>query len=548
MRTRAYTLTGVTGNAALIANTTGQPASATAVAPLQSYIPGSTSALAASQAIVAATPMTLTATAAGMQSPSQVTLTAIVGQDASADSFAIVGTDVLGNAISETIAVGPHANTVTSVLSYVTVTSITPTGAAVANVSAGVASSLIDLSATLVTVAAGQALGAGIMTLAAAGVLATPSHITLSSIVDVSAIAFAIVGKDGFGNTISESLAGPLGTGAIVTKTSVKRYWSITSITPGANVAQVVGAGSTIAFAAPAKVTLTSTVDLHLVTFTIIGLNATGGPQTQPGIVGPNANTITTTDTWSAITSITPSAAIVSPHTVSAGIAAGGNSVTAGVNILSASYIFGTQFTNKGFGGRAPKPAVGVPMEVTVTVGTGNLANTFTVVGVDRWGIAPLTEVITTPLNTAATVRSGCVYSVIYSITPSVTDSASVSVGVPQRVTTPWTQLNQTRGFDQAELAYVNIDSAVGGPTYQFEGTAVSLNETGLGPPGSPNSYGANGSYNLPYYVGDNAPIDNTSTPSTFPYQCPPGSQWVRLVMTSATGTSAGIRFVRPSF
>jgi len=540
MRTRAYTLNGVTGNAALIANTTGQPASATAVGPLQSYIPGGTSALAASQAIVTATPMTLTATAAGMQSPSQVTLTAIVGQDASADSFAIVGTDVLGNAISETIAVGPHANTVTSVLSYVTVTSITPTGVAVANVSAGVASSLIDLSATLVTVAAGQALGAGIMTLAAAGVLATPSHITLSSIVDVSAIAFAIVGKDGFGNTISESLAGPLGTGAIVTKTSVKRYWSITSITPGANAAQIVGAGSTIAFAAPAKVTLTSTVDLHLVTFTIIGLNATGGAQTQPGIVGPNANTITTTDTWSAITSITPSAAIVSPHTVSAGIAAGGNSVTAGVNILSASYIFGTQKTFSGFNGTSPQ---GTPSEVTVTASAAALANTFTITGIDRWGIAPISEVITIAATTAATYQGVNVYSRITSIVASVTDVAPISIGVPARVTSPWVQLNQTRGRDMAELAYWAVDGLVDSPTFTLEGTSASINEQGLGPHGWNDN-----SYNLPTYYGDDAPIDSTGTPSTFPVQVAPGTQWTRLVLTSGAGSSAIARCVRPSF
>ena len=99
-------------------------------------------------------------------------------------------------------------------------------------------------------------------------------------------------------------------------------------------------------------------------------------------------------------------------------------------------------------------------------------------------------------------------YSRITSIVASVTDVAPISIGVPARVTSPWVQLNQTRGRDMAELAYWAVDGLVDSPTFTLEGTSASINEQGLGPHGWNDN-----SYNLPTYVGDNAPIDSTGTP-----------------------------------
>jgi hypothetical protein len=479
-----------------------------------------------------------------MSVPSTITLTSHTTSLAGL-TFAIVGTDELGNAISsETALTGPGAGlTVTSVQKYATVSSVIGSAANAGTLSIGVTSGALTLSANQVSVAAGQALGVGVMTLAAAGVLPTPIKLTLSSAVDVSAIAFAIVGTDNLGNTISESLLGPLGTGVgtgIVTVSSVKTYASITSITPGANAAQIVGAGSLLTLSVPAQVTITDSGNGSAVTLTIVGTNALGGAQTQ-GIAGKSvAGTVTTSDVWGSITSITPS--VTSAIDFEAGVAAG--SLTAGVPIaLGSAAVFGTQKTLSGFGGRAPKPAPGVPMEVTITQLAGGLANTYTIVGVDRWGIAPITEVLATTATTAATYTSAHVFSVVYSITPSVTDTAGVAIGVPDRVTTPYVQLNQTRGKDMAELAYWAVDNLVASPTFTMEGTSASINEEGLGPHGWNDN-----TLNMPTYYGDDAPIDSTSTPSVFPVQVAPGTQWTRLVLTSGAGTSAIARCVRPSF
>lgn len=543
MRTKIYAITSQTVNTQLLASVNGQAATTGgAIAASQPTWVGH-AALAAAQEPVATVGMTLTALATLLSQQGTITLTSVAGGSLVATNFAIVGTDELGNAVTETLA-GPGVGlTVTSVQQYDVITSITPdTTSALATVSAGVTNPALTLAANPVSVAAGQALGGGAMALAAAGVLATPSKITLSSGVDVSAIAFAIVGKDNLGNTISESLLGPHGTAVgsgIVTVTSVKTYTAITSITPGANAAQVVGAGSLVTFASPAKLVLADSGDGHLVTFVIVGTNAAGGAQTSSAISVPTpADTVTTTQTWGSVTSITPS--VTSAIDFTADVAAG-NSITAGVNVLAAPYVFGTQKTFTGFNGTPPQ---GVPMEVTVTQLAGGLANTYTITGVDRWGIASISEVITAAATTAATYRSKCVYSKVTSIVPSVSDTSATGFGVPARVTTPWVQLNQTRGFDQTELGHVTVDSLVGTPVWTLEETSASINEQGLGPHGWNDN-----SYNLPTYVGDNAPIDTTSTPTfTVPAPFHQGSQWVRLVNTAVTGNTAIARFVRPGF
>lgn len=181
----------------------------------------------------------------------------------------------------------------------------------------------------------------------------------------------------------------------------------------------------------------------------------------------------------------------------------------------------------------------GTPSEVTFTQLAGSSANAYTIVGLDRWGIAPITEVVATAAGAGVT-RSSCVYSVVYSITPSTSDgSHNVSAGVPQRVTSPWVQLDSTRGFDQAQIAFVSIDNLIDTPTFVVEGTAVSINEQGVGVDAYPN---------LPTYFGDDAPVDSSNSASSFPFQIPQGSQWARVVITSGAGSSGIARFVRAGF
>ena len=83
--------------------------------------------VAASQAVTAATTLTLEAGAADLGSPAQLVLETNV--DYTGVDFTVTGTDANGNVISEVIA-GPNATTVNSVLYYASVTSITSDGGA----------------------------------------------------------------------------------------------------------------------------------------------------------------------------------------------------------------------------------------------------------------------------------------------------------------------------------------------------------------------------------------------------------------------------------
>ena len=545
MRTKVYAITGQTVNASLLASPSGSAAIPGAVAAYQAFVAKGAATVAAVQGTATTTALTLAA-AGVLESPSTITLTNGTS-DLSTGLVTIVGTDILGNAVTEALA-GPNHNTVTSVKTYAAITSLTTDGNAVwsggHNISAGTTTAVLPLSANQVSIAAGQALGVGIMTLANSGAMVSPGQLTLTSIVDVSAISFAIVGKNGLGATISEALLGPLGAGTPVTVTSVSTYASITSITPGINSAQIVGAGSTIQVIPLAKLTIKSgTTVLSGLTFSIVGHNAAGVPQTQV-VTGPGANaTVTTTDTWSDVTSVTPSLGYAGSGSTGAEIGVPlSTAATLGVNLLAVPYVFGSQQTFQGFGGRAMKPIAGVPMELSITQGVGSLANGYVITGLNRWGM-PITETLLTAAGAGATTSSK-VYSQVNSIVPTVADDVDFDIGVPARVTTPWVQLNQTRGFDQAELAYVTVDSIVASVGWVLEETSASLNEQGLGPQGWNNN-----SYNTPTYNGDAAPIDATSTPTfTVPAQIHAGTQWARLVNTGNTGSSAVVRFVRPSF
>jgi hypothetical protein len=66
------------------------------------------------------------------------------------------------------------------------------------------------------------------------------------------------------------------------------------------------------------SVTLTSSANNSGITFAIVGKDADGAAQTVAAQAGPNSTTVTTTGTWSEITSITASGSITTD--ISAGI------------------------------------------------------------------------------------------------------------------------------------------------------------------------------------------------------------------------------------
>lgn len=107
MRTKTYTMTGVNVSA------TG---------------------IAAAQAPTSGTALTLQAAAASLSPNRFISITSTA--NLSAISFTIVGTDRWGNAMTEVVT-GPNNATVQSLGAYASVTSITPNGTSVSNVSAG---------------------------------------------------------------------------------------------------------------------------------------------------------------------------------------------------------------------------------------------------------------------------------------------------------------------------------------------------------------------------------------------------------------------------
>ena len=401
--------------------------------------------------------------------------------------------------------------------------------------------------------------GGTALTLASNDMPNAGANLTLTTVGNLSTDYFNIVGTAPVtGNPVTEQMQGPNDN----TVTSVNTYATITSITPvgggAANVAvsQHFTAATPLTqlittFPAPSTLTLTSVSNLSAVNFVIHGTAVGGLPQTET-LAGPNADTVTSVKTYATVTSIVPSATDA-VHSVSAGTTGDTDPSTADVSagypdtsgivagsplpLSSSPYVFGSQAVLTCAIPYSGVPT-GIPMEVTVTPASGALANTYTIVGRDRWGINVVSEVIATGTGGTA-VTSTKVYSTVISITPSVSDTAVLEIGWPERVTTPWVPLNNTRGMDQAEIADVSVDTQVGSPTFVLEGTAEALNSFGVG---------ANQYANQPTYNGDAAPIDFTAVETTFPLEIPQGLQWARLVLTSGAGTSAISRWVRPSF
>lgn len=212
----------------------GGAASTTSLAGSQVLLGAAASAagIAASQAPTNATPLTLTGAAAALSPPRKLTITSTA--NLSAITFHVVGLDQDGNAQTEDI-VGPNNNTVTGTLFWSSVTSITPNGTNVGNLTVG-------WPATT-----GTMLTEGIILTGAAASIAVPREVTLSSGSNLSAINFTITGTDRRGNHFSEVIAGP-NNGDVTTKGV---FGSVESIVPSATSANSVSAGLVIGGVSP---------------------------------------------------------------------------------------------------------------------------------------------------------------------------------------------------------------------------------------------------------------------------------------------------------
>lgn len=203
-------------------------ASAVGIAALQAA--GATANLvAAAQTLGAAGPLTLNGALASGGSvylfgqPSKLSLTST--GNLSGINFTITGTpsDYDGDSPTTEILAGPNNATVQSLTTWRTVTSIVANAAVGTNVTAGLYSGQLKLTALPV-------------------VLAPARKVVLATTADLHLTNFTIIGTDRNGNPITEVLAGPNN----ATTTSKYIYGSVISITPSvALAANQVSAGWT---------------------------------------------------------------------------------------------------------------------------------------------------------------------------------------------------------------------------------------------------------------------------------------------------------------
>lgn len=272
---------------------------------------------------------------------------------------------------------------------------------------------------------------------AAAAALSPARRLTFISTDNLSGVNFEIVGTDENGDpqTVA-AFAGPNNE----TLTTAELWSSVTSITPDATDAGTLTIGWPATYQAmtltgaaaslnpPRLATLTSTGNFSGVDFTFVGLDAAGDPQTET-IAGPNNNTVTTTGTWSSITSITPDPAdtVVATNITAGWPATTGTMLTEGIVLTGAA------------------AAIAVPREVTLSSGSDLSLINFRIVGTDRRG-NPFEETIAGP--NAGDVTSLGVYGSVDRIVPSTTSANSVSAGLVAGGVSPWFLHNTTQAHD----------------------------------------------------------------------------------------------------
>jgi flagellin len=164
-------------------------------------------------------------------------------------TYTIVGTDMYGNAQTESIAVTTTAVT-SGAKVFQTVTSITPSGSGPSNVTIGVASTVTNKNA-LVTIT--------------------------SAASDESGKTFTIVGTDMDGTALTETITGPTALGSV---TGRRIFKTIHSVTPSANTTGAITVGT------KAADSVIITGQLELVSsnsFTVIGEDGKGLFELSPG-------------------------------------------------------------------------------------------------------------------------------------------------------------------------------------------------------------------------------------------------------------------------
>jgi flagellar hook-associated protein 2 len=241
------------------ANNIGTTQTGTASTPLTldgtSVTATDTDGLVDNETIASAGNLTLdgaqTSSGSALSLNSFITLTS--SNDLSSVTFTITGTDINGNAQTETI-VGPTANgSIASTKIFRDITQISSDDA-VTDINIGTKSAFVDLDGK------------------------RPSITSAGG--DESSISFTVVGTDMSGNEITEVITGP---GANATVLGSKTFQTISSITPSTNTTGSVTIGSTGAGITTTGVTGTATLDdVSMVSnassnqFTITSGNAAG--------------------------------------------------------------------------------------------------------------------------------------------------------------------------------------------------------------------------------------------------------------------------------
>lgn len=166
------------------------------------------------------------------------------------------------------------------------------------------------------------------------------------------------------------------------------------------------------------------------------------------------------------------------------------------------------------------------PVELTFTSASNLSADTYTITGLDRYGMV-ITETIVGP--NANTVRTRKIYSKITSIVANNTQGVNtVSVGNPQRVCSQWIGVVTFLATDFVPTVRGSTEIVTGAPAGTWEFTdenVVNISGEGAFVDGVVAS--------TPAAAGDTASIQGA---------------YVRYVVTSVTGTSLKVRVVRPAY
>jgi hypothetical protein len=300
----------------------GAAASSTGIAAAQNIqLAADPDAYALLQAPTEDVPLTLTAGAAGpFSSARKISFTSTA--NLSGITFAVVGVDENGQ-VDVANYVGPNNNTITANELWRSITSITPNGTDVGEVSVGFPTSMNVLTLT-----------------GGAAALDPPRQVTLVSgaAADFSGVQFRVTGLDADGNAQTSFVPTGPNNGTVIvggTFSSVTRIEPNNIDTPvNANISAgwtttdggvttdglVLEAGAD-ELVVPNHVTLTSASDLSTITFSVHGKDRRGNSFIEE-IVGPDTDTVQTLGVFGSVQKIVPNA--TSNNSVSAGVAAGG--------------------------------------------------------------------------------------------------------------------------------------------------------------------------------------------------------------------------------